>query len=434
MKRALSKRNARRLVAAFTLVELMVSVGIGGVAITAIYALGSASTRQFQQQQQIAATQSALRFAMHQVKSDIARAGFMASARASNGTPFSTRLCGGTISNALSTPYVGGATGMLAGISAFGNNEPGESSPERTDTLASSGGLQVNVANGFTADHLLLIGNYETSHEYPIAVRNNSQIAITPTSHAALIDFAWTDAGLPQAGFSQAMARLVFAQGSLIRIQTINRMHHFALVDSADLDIGSGELRVIFNPPLPGNCVNEADGGWIAPLSVIRYAAAEGAGSWTDAARSTSMHGRIAQLRRTEVRADLKDTGFRGNVRHVLDYLAAFNLEFTMNEATDPGARDEYVIGQRASEPVNNDADVNLNPQRVRSVFIELAARLPSMDNTFPFAADVCGLPLRCYQVATEGSTSLPLSTNFAARVRVLRSEVFIPNIAYEGY
>jgi prepilin-type N-terminal cleavage/methylation domain-containing protein len=70
-------RATRKERAGFTMIELMVSLAVGGVAIGAIYAIGSASTRQFQAEHYIANTQSSLRIAMSQVKRDIARAGFL---------------------------------------------------------------------------------------------------------------------------------------------------------------------------------------------------------------------------------------------------------------------------------------------------------------------------------------------------------------------
>ncbi|HET6339704.1 MAG TPA: prepilin-type N-terminal cleavage/methylation domain-containing protein, partial [Polyangiales bacterium] len=62
----------------FTVVELMVSLCVGGIAISSLYAVGAASTRHFREQQRISTTQSSLRSAMNQIKRDFARAGYLA--------------------------------------------------------------------------------------------------------------------------------------------------------------------------------------------------------------------------------------------------------------------------------------------------------------------------------------------------------------------
>ena len=56
------KRSSRR--AAFTLLELMVALTIGGLTITSVYAIGSASTRVFRVQNDVANAQTTLRMAM----------------------------------------------------------------------------------------------------------------------------------------------------------------------------------------------------------------------------------------------------------------------------------------------------------------------------------------------------------------------------------
>src|SRR5689334_20515173 len=75
--------NSRRR--GFSLLELMVALTLGGIAISSIYAVGAASTRTFHQQHSVASTQSSLRIAMGQIKRDFGRAGFMATPSGSRG-------------------------------------------------------------------------------------------------------------------------------------------------------------------------------------------------------------------------------------------------------------------------------------------------------------------------------------------------------------
>ena len=66
----------------FTLLELMVALTVGGIAISSIYAIGAASTNVFRVQNEVSNAQSTLRMAMEQVKRDLVRAGYMATPRA----------------------------------------------------------------------------------------------------------------------------------------------------------------------------------------------------------------------------------------------------------------------------------------------------------------------------------------------------------------
>ncbi|MCA9616172.1 MAG: prepilin-type N-terminal cleavage/methylation domain-containing protein, partial [Myxococcales bacterium] len=59
--------------AGFTLLELMVALVAGLVAILAVYYVSSASARHFHEQQRVAQTQTSIRMAMQQLRRDIGR-------------------------------------------------------------------------------------------------------------------------------------------------------------------------------------------------------------------------------------------------------------------------------------------------------------------------------------------------------------------------
>src|SRR4029079_17046182 len=101
--------NSRRR--GFSLLELMVARPLCGIAISSIYAVGAASTRTFHQQHQVASTQSSLRIAMGQIKSDFGRAGYM-------GTPNANGPLCQTIGAPLHAPAPAG-NGALAGIARY---------------------------------------------------------------------------------------------------------------------------------------------------------------------------------------------------------------------------------------------------------------------------------------------------------------------------
>ena len=139
----------------------------------------------------------------------------------------------------------------------------------------------------------------------------------------------------------------------------------------------------------------------------------------------------MAQLVRMEVNPLAKPTAMAGAneiVRVVLDYLVAFRLRFVMNAATAPGARDNFIAG-------NSPGLVNTNPERVRAVQIDISARTPEQDPRVPGGVATCADPLaptppispgRCYQVFDKRPG--------LARVRTVHAEVFLPNVAFEGY
>jgi hypothetical protein len=111
------------------------------------------------------------------------------------------------------------------------------------------------------------------------------------------------------------------------------------------------------------------------------------------------------------------------NSRSILDFVVAFNLGFTLNRSnTPPGAADDYKVG----DTVKTDVMTTINdaPELIRSVRIDLAVRAPFQDSSRAWSATNCA-NMRCIQVgAGQG----------AAPVRHMRTEVFVPNVAYEGY
>lgn len=404
-----SRARARRRAeagAGFTLVELMIALVVGGMVIGAMYAVSAASTRHFQVQHQVANMQSALRFAYVQVKRDFMRAGYQATARAEldQCTP-----------SGFSASITSGGSGWIAGVSSFRNNI----APSIVDPTGN------NAAFGFTSDEIVLTGNYTTSNEYP-GVRVTGPATITldinPTStwHSIQSDFGWSAAGTATPIINAALVANAFPAGQLIRIQTTTNQRHYAQL-VADGAVGGNVISLAFQPPLPPACQAIANDGWVAPLNFIRYYGAMSNAASMDTDRVT---GSIPQLLRAEVQPGDKVTPvLPPGPTVILDYLAAFNLAFTMNRpGSVAGQVDDYqnLIGQ----PVENNA-VNDNPELVRAIRVELAVRAPSTD---PGAVLDPGLPPLVYmQLFAESPTR-------GARVRWLRSEIFIPNIAYEGY
>jgi prepilin-type N-terminal cleavage/methylation domain-containing protein len=421
------RKRARKVSAraGFTLVELMVALGVGSLAIGSIYAIGSTTTRQFYAQQQIANAQTSLRSALDQVKRDIARGGYLTTPNV-NVVNFKPDQTCDAPAIALNAP----PDAPLAAFSRFANDVPMVAAGAGANNAIDPTGT--NRANGFTADDIVLFANYETSDAYPGITltdpANPTTIALSQSWHAVQRDFTdWSQVvGLAQPAFDMTAFRQAFAVGRLVRIQTSGRLRHFALVTGVTAPVGGvSDPTITFNPAVPANCVAAVAEGTVAPVSKIRYHVLNATGA--EAQRFANTTGDVGQLVREEVQPDAYPNLLAGTVpRVILDYVVSFNLSFAMTAETVSGAADNYAPGVY----INTPGTVNGSPQRIRAVQIDLAVRTPEQDATLTWTQAGCA-GMACFQVfPTTGA----LGRRGAARVRRMRTEVFVPNVAYEGY
>lgn len=409
----MKRTSNTRATAGFTLVELMIALVISGLVISTMYAVASASSRHFQVQHQAANMQTALRFAMIQVKRDLMRAGFQATPRASLDECMPT---------ANSTSIMFGGDGWVGAISSFRN----DIIPSVVDVTGT------NAINGFTADEITLLGNYATSNEYPgitlQAGGGQLTLDVNPLStwHSLQQDFGWSSVtGAATSTIDVGLVQEAFPAGGMIRIQTPTGRRHYATLVVAAQVVGT-TIQLNFVPAMPNSCIADANGGWVAPLQYVRYGAIGSTPGAANADAERSTDGSIAQLVRTIRQANNKNLPVVNSVqRVVLDYLAAFNLTFTLTQATGLGQPDRYTVGA-GPDTTNVENTINQNPELVRAITVTLAVRAPSADPGMRFYN--CA-NLRCMQINPPAGGGEP-----AARVRSLRSEIFLPNIAFEGY
>lgn len=400
----------------FTLLELMVALTVGGIAISSVYAIGAASTRVFRQQHEIANAQTSLRMAMDQVKRDLARAGYLGTPRAD----MPGQRCG-PVDAAIDHPGDGtGGDGRLAAISNFEND------------VAIAALLDAkNGPHGFKADRIVMFGNYETGAEYPITIdpANADRVIIDQGVYDFRRDFmTWWET--PTNPDTEAFQE-VFRVGRMVGLRRPMGDRSFDKVLA--LETAGGVWKVRLAGPIAEAC---RDVGYIAPLNAIRYDVQTAAGD--EAERFANTSGPVTQLVRTEVLPEDKDDPLpsAGDRRAILDYVVAFNLAFQMTADTADGAADNYVVGTAT----NNQALVSGAtgaPERIRAITIELAVRTPEQDPQLfwdtaqcPGASCLCA-GLRCFRVFDDPPEQWRPG---AARVRSLRAEVFVPNIALEGY
>jgi len=394
----------------FTMVELMVALTVGGIAISSIYAIGAASTQNFRQQQRVSATQSSLRAAMNQIKRDFARAGYL-------GTPRVEQIgerCGvtGPIGAPLDDASRAAETGRLAAISAY------------TEIAEKPDALDPDDLNPWaTVSDVTLMGNFATSGEYGgIALSVDGKTVNVPsTSQSFRRDFSsWYTAGVRTAGVCNESALLAaFTPGRIVRVRALNDLSHFTTITDASCpNVADVPAVITLDTPVPSTCV--ADTGWISPINTIRYHAVDA----TDDETSRIGANLVAVLRRTEVDPEKKGDplevpeGGSSRVvddRAILDLVTRFNVRFLMRRTT--GTSPTAVDFAPAEELA-----VNTNPERIRGVIIELAARTAEYEADLPA---VFGPRRRPFRMST---------TNAGARTRMLRAELLLPNIAMKRY
>lgn len=385
------RRAARR--EGFTLVELMVALTIGGVALTAIYAVGSASSRHFREQQRVSSAQTALRMAVEQLKRDFARAGYLGSPNAA----LPAEVC---------SPPAGNA---VAAFVDYVDNDP---APPQISLAAAT---ENDDSGEVTFDRIVLMGNYSTSGEYVLGASSTAQaLAVSRFRHSFRRDFTnWETNQYDDARFAEA-----FIPGRKVRVHTASERMHFANITG--YTAGGATVDPIVNIDVPAAC--DVTGGWVSPLNAIAYraeAAAQDDLERLSGARG-DVNGPIAVLRRVEVSGtnyaqNLQANGVDVDSRSVLDYVIGFNLTFRTSGGAPTG-----IVWQPTNTTVNN------TPQQLRSVIIDVAVRTPEQEQGM---WHIAGAPLRSFVVFPRTGTGAVLTG--AARVRTARAEVFLPNIAY---
>jgi prepilin-type N-terminal cleavage/methylation domain-containing protein len=401
MSRHLTVNSAPSRPRGFTLLEVMVALAIGGIALSSIYAIGSASTKHFREQQRISTTQSSLRNAMDQLKRDFQRAGFLA-------TP-NILVAGEACLPVPTAPINDPTTGRLAAVSALFKNvaPPPSLDPEH---------LNIKPTSDFDlalVDKVVLMGNYATSGEYTgITIGADSKTITIPTNWQSFQrDFAeWSGLNAGQCNlpaFSSA-----FTVGRLVRIHTLSEHQFFSTIDS--ITCSGTTATVTLTTTIPPTC--NATGGWIAPVNTMRYQVEDTSGTEQTLNSTTN---RVAVLRRTEVQPGAKTailtkpgTTVPVDDRAILDYVVRFTVDFMVTTGAAIAANDLV-----AAPP----ATVMAQPERVRGVILELAARTSEQESQFLNA--VSGHAFRV------SSTSLG-----AARVRSMHAELLLPNIAFRGF
>lgn len=406
LQRRSRARGARRSQLGFTLLELMVALVAGLIAVLAVYYVSSASARHFHEQQRVAQTQTAVRMALQQMRRDISRTGLF-------GTPNSQR------EQQCLTP------------------------PRPVHSIVFQDDIDTAVlpnapANGVSADRLRLSGNFVTSDAYFIStLSGNGGSAFLQTSWQGFRrDFGlWnTDqlvggAAMP-IGYNGNALREVFVPGRMVHIQNSQGYHFFLDISGVVAD-GATPPQVQFrqNLPIGGTCVGGlADGAMIAPVTAVEYAVVNpradaeladllGVGSTVALDQATGRVNSVLVRRDVDLQTN---TPVPGTTRVVLEYVADLNYEFVFDDQATPGNAAVLVRRTGPQSAALLNGGLAAVPHRVRSVIVRLSARTAGEEPGFPFVAG--GPALTRYDVNPD--------VPGAARVRTLETEIFLPNLA----
>jgi hypothetical protein len=248
---------------------------------------------------------------------------------------------------------------------------------------------------------------------------------------------------VPGAVFDPDRFNAVFRVGRLLHITNQQGNHFFVRITGT----APNQAAVSFAPPLgvggPG-VGGLAGGSEVAPLSRIRYMVTnfDGPGDW-DALLPASGQAETQQDARGLANAFLVRQELDGNnnvmtdaqggrlERIVLEYVANVDYRFVLDLAL-PGMPPQLLEGGGENGQINNLlGDVRLGmvpqPQALRSVIVSLSARTPEQDPRFAWVEGAQGNPATgLAPTRYRVNPDLP----GAARVRTLRSEIQLPNVA----
>lgn len=403
--------------AGFTLIELMVALLVGSIAISSFYAISRSSTLFFQEQNRVGNLQTRLQQAMAQVKRDLRLAGHMAAPNLA--TAPAARRC-----NVVAPPFT--AAGITpGGIVRFAQNSP---------TQAVSGidpGGQYPADARVSVDTVWLLGNFDTYASYQgLSFNPNiaTQAVLNPTfSYSAQRRFSDWQNGAP--GTLDPVAfDAAFRVGRPVALTGPSGIRHLAVLTglaSAGFATGAG-VTFTFTPAArnaSGSC--DLNAGWIAPLQAIEYQvlpiAAAAAGGSAAATRNQANlldpGETLPQLHRREIDLLAGTPMADGEDRVVMDYVTAFQLTFlTDNGTVIPQDRD--VINWDG-----NNLLAGVSPETIRGVRVVLSARSPGHDqNLYPGPASALGSPFDAFVIDPK--------RRGAAHVRTMRADIFMPNMA----
>ena len=429
----------------FTLIELMVAMVVGLTAITSVYSLGSAMSKQFYEEQRTASSQGSSRVAIMELRRDISRAGLF-------GSPNGTRepTCDSTPP---SLPLLSGGSGPMGAFQYYADEDQLVINPQGANTGVFADRLRI-LTSLYLTDQLLV--HSAGSGGTTIVLQTGNQAyrrtfswgqtagPFTSGQQPTYLDgdLGWDDAWSGETGSWKGIAQKgarAFQTGSVLHIETPEGRHFFRSVFGKDGNT-EDEVRMQVTPPLPlaTACLpGAAEGSTISPLQWVEYAVVDPfdpnqVGSdfmnfdgmfYIDLDPSNpsfTLHDAgatpLEAPNRVLVRRILDST--TGNVRPnstqvVAEFVSNFRVSFLIDTTSGTAAT-------AALTGTSNENTINSTPEQVRTVIIDLGIRSPVEDPTIPYSTN------------TDAGTRFDVNDaqHGSARVRHMHIEIPVMNVA----
>jgi len=433
----------------FTLIELMVAMVIGLTAITSMYSLGSAMSRQFHEEQRMATSQGSSRVAIMELRRDVSRAGLFGSP---NGTKEPT--CDPI---PMQLPLLGGGNGDLGAFQYYPDTDLTTLDPDNVNSnvhadrlriltsLYLSDQLLVDSASVDGATIVLQSGNQAYRRTFSWGQTAGPFTTGTPPTYLdGDLDWqsAWAGETASWKGIGQKGAR-AFQTGSVLHIETPAGRHFFRAVFGKDGNT-QNEVRLKLDTALPIGtaCLpGAAEGATLAPLQWVEYALVDPFDSSEVGADFMDFDGMFYidldpsnpsfALKNTTA-SDLLESPNVVLVRRVLNastgnvlpnttqVIAEFVSNFEVSFIVDTNSGNVGAPTLDLLTRSEATTEINGRPERVRSVIIDLGIRSPLEDPSIDYASN------------TDAGTRFEVNTNQtgSARVRKMRIEIPVMNVA----
>lgn len=390
----------------YTLVELLVSILLTSIVVSALYAVSRTATETFNQQQRTAEMQLRLRFAMEQIRADVSRAGYMS-----------------TPNSAIDPRVCPRPTTVYQGL------EMARSAPN--PTVLSADNVYINPIS------LRMVGNYVSADEYTVAGVSGSSVALQNQSPQ------WARVQ-SQAEFDRIFGTAMSPR--LIRIMSTTGQMQFAVsmggtwVNSSSTGLPS--LLLSSSPLVQGAGASASSAGagcglaglgvgaTVAPITMIQY-------------EIGSLASRLGELYPVETASRAAKTDL---IRREFDLrpgpdeittaarlVGEYAVDFDATVAYDIGNPTNTIVAQPAMRTlafgdsnittlVGSASSGSARPQQVRSVIVRLSIRDRDQEPGFGWIARGPAMPLTRFRVFDNRTG--------AARVRSLVTEIAVPNLA----
>jgi hypothetical protein len=426
----------------------MVAMVVGLTAVTSVYSLGAAMSEQFYEEQRTATSQGASRAAIMELRRDVSRAGLFGSpnaqeeTRCEGGDPDLARLGGGRVTMGAFQYY---PDADLAVLDPDGDNFP-RVGADRLRVLTSLYLTDQLLVDSVSSDGRILIlqtGNQAYRRTFAWGQAAGPFTGSTPDYLEGDLgwDAAWGGEAASWNGIGQQGAR-AFQNGSVLHIESPEGYHFFRTLFGKQDNV-QNQVRLFVNPPLPvaTACLPGAgEGSTVSPLQWVEYALVdpfdaasvgtnfmdfgelfffdlEGTNplittDFENAGQEALREKRNVMLVRRIL--DPANGNVRPNTTQVLaEFVSNFEVSFRVDRRS--GTTQPPLIEAETDPTVIND-----NPERVRSVLIDLGIRSPLEDPSIPYSG------------VNDANTRFEVDPDEkgSARVRHLRIEIPVMSVA----